>query len=454
MKRRIVDRNPTPVDDDGYLVDGYCSEERQQEARENVADLNPYSSIRLERRSPRRPTRFYEARLTNSLLAEILAPLTAVTDLPDHPTLSTPFKANTLTELSAQASELMRREQKSLWKSRKLLTGLCGDFVWLPCGPLVGPNDVELFADDGTLQERHKKRPLLIEPINSTPMTNGDKNGPMNGSVTASGTAGTASDTVSGAPSDSAGDKVPDGDDVPMADAQGDSRPDKNSEDQPLDEAGVEKAPAQNGPDASQSDVAPEKNPQAEAPATTENSAPQQVEDPRDKASNSEEERREETKPNGTDNIEMQDADGPDAANAQPTDQPVNGTSQPDADPGEELIHPFFNPPAYPLPDRDVGLPENEAENVRHLMSLYVQKQEEICRGAMRLHEGLMKADRLRRTVLQWARAEAHVGEMSDGEDWYDREEWGLEGELKKGQDEEEEDTTAQPVKKTRNRRA
>lgn len=399
---------------------------------------------------PRRQTSFYIVRLTFPL--GILAPLTAVTDLPDHPTLSTPFKANTLNELSMQVSELMRREQKSLWKSRKLLTGLCGDFVWLPCGPLVGPNDVELFADDGTLQERHKKRPLLIEPGNSTPTTNGDKIGPENGSVTVSGAAGAASDMASGAPSDSVGDKVPDGDDVPMADAQGDTRPDKNGEGQPLDEAGEEKAPTQNGPGSSQDDVAPEKNPETEAPGTNENLAPQQPEDT-NKAPNSEEETKDETKPNGTENTEMQDAEGPDAADAQPADQPVNGTSQPD-DAGEELIHPFFNPPAYPLPDRDVGLPENEAENVRHLMSLYVQKQEEICRGAMRLHEGLMKADRLRRTVLQWTKAEAHVGEMSDGEDWYDMEEWGLEAELKKGQDEEEEDTTAQPVKKTRNRRA
>lgn len=379
---------------------------------------------------------------------EILAPLTAVTDLPDHPTLSRPFKANTLTELSTQVSELMRREQKSLWKSRKLLTGLCGDFVWLPCGPLVGPNDVELFADDSTLQERHKKRPLLVEPGNSTPMTNGDKNGPVNGSVTASGTAGTASDTVSGAPSDSAGNKVPDRD-VPMAYTRGDSRPDKDGEGQPLDETSKE-THAQNGPETSQSD-APEKKPETDASSTTEDTALQQPEDPT-KAPNSEEGTKDESKPNGTENIEMQNADGPDAT-AQPTDRPVNGTSQPD-DLGEELIHPFFNPPAYPLPDRDVGLPESEAENVRHLMSLYVQKQEEICRGAMRLREGLMKADRLRRTVLQWAKAEAHVGEMSDGEDWYDAEEWGLEGELKKGQDEEEEDTTTQPVKKTRNRRA
>jgi hypothetical protein len=56
---------------------------------------------------------------------------------------------------------------------------------------------------------------------------------------------------------------------------------------------------------------------------------------------------------------------------------------------------------------------------------------------------------------MKWAKAEGHVGlnrDMSDGEDWYDKEEWGLEEDLKKGQDEEEEDA-ATTAKKTRARR-
>jgi hypothetical protein len=66
-----------------------------------------------------------------------------------------------------------------------------------------------------------------------------------------------------------------------------------------------------------------------------------------------------------------------------------------------------------------------------------------------------LKAERLRKEVLHWSKAEAHCGpnrDMSDGEDWYDREEWGLAEDLKKGQDEEEEETTTSG-KKTRARR-
>ena len=91
----------------------------------------------------------------------------------------------------------------------------------------------------------------------------------------------------------------------------------------------------------------------------------------------------------------------------------------------------------------------------RRLLQLWVQKQDEVIRGTRKLYEGLLKADRLRKTVLKWSKAEAHSGpnrEMSDGEDWYDKEEWGLVDDLKKGHDEEEEDQQ-QTQKKTRNRK-
>lgn len=114
-------------------------------------------------------------------------------------------------------------------------------------------------------------------------------------------------------------------------------------------------------------------------------------------------------------------------------------------------IHPLFLIPQQAHPDRDFGLPPNEAEEMRRTVMLYVQKQEEICRGAEKLYYGLLKADRMRKTVFKWCKAEGHVGEMSDGEDWYDKEEWGLDEDLRKGHDEEEED--ANQGKKTRARR-
>jgi hypothetical protein len=119
------------------------------------------------------------------------------------------------------------------------------------------------------------------------------------------------------------------------------------------------------------------------------------------------------------------------------------------------FVHPYFLAPLSSRPDRDIGLPTIEAEETRRLLQLYIQKQEEVCRGAERLHDGLLRADRYRKKVLKWTKAEAHVGihrDMSDGEDWYDKEEWGLTEDLKKGQDEDEEDA-ATTAKKTRTRR-
>jgi hypothetical protein len=118
-------------------------------------------------------------------------------------------------------------------------------------------------------------------------------------------------------------------------------------------------------------------------------------------------------------------------------------------------VDPYFLAPLSAHADRNVGLPQHEAEETRRLLQLYIQKQEEVCRGAQRVYEGLLKADRYRKLVMKWAKAEGHVGlnrDMSDGEDWYDKEEWGLEEDLKKGQDEEEEDA-ATTAKKTRTRR-
>ncbi|KAF1956064.1 hypothetical protein CC80DRAFT_68140 [Byssothecium circinans] len=131
-------------------------------------------------------------------------------------------------------------------------------------------------------------------------------------------------------------------------------------------------------------------------------------------------------------------------------------TPSPPVSPSDAInpIHPLFTFATSSLPDRDFGLPEAEAEETRMLLMAYVQKQEEIARMARDLSHGMMQAERMRQDVFKWSKAEAHVGEMSDGEDWYDQEEWGLDGELGKGKDEEEEEgAVATGKKSTRQRR-
>ncbi|KAL8736218.1 MAG: hypothetical protein Q9166_000373 [cf. Caloplaca sp. 2 TL-2023] len=115
-------------------------------------------------------------------------------------------------------------------------------------------------------------------------------------------------------------------------------------------------------------------------------------------------------------------------------------------------IHPLFMMPSGVCPDRDFRLPPEQAEATRRILMSYIQKQEEVCRGTEKLYNGFLKAQRMKMNVLDSCKAEGHLGEMSDGEDWYDKEEWGLEEDLRKGHDEEEDDVGTQH-KKTRQRR-
>lgn len=107
-------------------------------------------------------------------------------------------------------------------------------------------------------------------------------------------------------------------------------------------------------------------------------------------------------------------------------------------------IHPWFMTPATSLPDRDLGLPPDEAETTRKMLLLYCQKQEQIIQSLNTLYSGLQRGDRLRKFVLASTKAAGHlvldgknglVTEMSDGEDWFDVAEFGR---LEKGKDEVE----------------
>lgn len=102
--------------------------------------------------------------------------------------------------------------------------------------------------------------------------------------------------------------------------------------------------------------------------------------------------------------------------------------------------HPLFLVPDSIRPDPTFGLPPNEAEDTKRLLWSYIQKQEETVRGFEHMLECLLRACRMKEDVWEWCKAEGHLGEMSDGEDWYDPETWGLAPgeELKKGADEDE----------------
>ncbi|KAG8671485.1 hypothetical protein FPOAC2_04827 [Fusarium poae] len=414
--RPILYRNPPLIDEEGYEIDSNDEdEERVQEAEASAAELNPYANIQIE---------------------NILAPLTSSTALPTHPTLSKPFTSKTLTRLVDQGCDIMRKENRSLWKVRHLLTTLCGDFTWAPCEMMVRPADVELYTDN------HMARHLLAlsQAVSALPaITNGDVEVNSNGAIAGD----VAPDTTLGGETmdkDTAEDA-----DITMTDA-GTADPD----DSHLEDAG----------EAEKTDV--------EKSTDTNSNIPNGEQAPAEQADSAKATQVEPT--NGANeglNEQKQDEIGADRAETSGQQAADNVHQQtglverimPDAslvsEGEDDFIHPLFLAPTGARPDRDIGLPDQEAEDIRRLLALYVQKQEEVCRGAKKLFLGLLKAEQLRKDVLHWSKAEAHSGpnrDMSDGEDWYDKEEWGLTEDLKKGQDEEEEDVQT-TGKKTRNRR-
>jgi len=151
---------------------------------------------------------------------------------------------------------------------------------------------------------------------------------------------------------------------------------------------------------------------------------------------------------NGTDQPETNDED------AMEVDEPDQGVQtrrmttrsqalvvQPYRSPSPTSVHPFFLAPP-PVPPVDFSNPDEEP--LGPLLS-YISKQEEIVRSYGELYQGLVKALRMRREVYKWCKAEGHVGEMSDGEDWIDLEEWGLKpGELVKGKEEDDNENVAE----------
>lgn len=345
----------------------------------------------------------------------MLAPLTASTDLPNHPTLSKPFTSENLTKLVNESGVMMRRENRSLWEVRHLWTALCGDHIWIPCGDMIGPNDAELYTDD------HVARHLLS--LAKPPA--GEDEALVNGT----GNAGEAAkDGSKGTDTQHNGDA-----DVSMTDG-GPPSEDNNNASRNVAEAQTKDSETKN----------------ADGPPQDQNSGASN-----DQAlTNGNANMRSAANESGDGNVQPHAA--PAAALAE-QGRPANNTSSTLSETSGQppFVHPMFLPPASIKADRDLGLPEGEAEDVRRLLALFVQKQEEVCRGVRRLQDGLSKAHRLRQNVLHWSKAEAHAGvnrDMSDGEDWYDKEEWGLTEDLKKGQDDEEEDTTT-TAKKTRTRR-
>jgi hypothetical protein len=347
---------------------------------------------------------------------------------------------------------MVQKEKASLWRIKHLLTRLSGDNTWIPCESVETDNDFALFIDE---RDRHPENMLgrVIardegDQISTGTMVSEEAEQPM-GLLTMDAH---STEVVMDAPKQSA-DKPAADEDIPMV----------PSEDQP---GGVENG-GTSGTGIVKSSNALGGGPLKDSSETIPGEASAEEAMDVDEARKTPPAAVVESQSLELEGMEIVDAEGGEEdlpaprrmrTRAQAQAASDNTASRRSMTPDssiEPFIHPYFLAPQASHPDRDVGLPQHEAEETRRLLQLYIQKQEEVCRGAQRVYDGLLRADRYRKMVMKWAKAEGHVGpnrDMSDGEDWYDKEEWGLEEDLKKGQDEEEEDA-ATTAKKTRTRR-
>ncbi|KAI9674552.1 MAG: hypothetical protein M1817_001890 [Caeruleum heppii] len=469
-KRSILSRNPHLFDDFG---DEILAEDADENAELAAAELNPYADIRLE---------------------YTLAPLTSAAELPNHPTLSLPYLTETLTDMAQQAEDMVHKEKTALWRMKHLLTDFRGDESWIPCGILESEQDASLF--DLALRGMQQDPPAPMTqpspqclPTKTAGQTPDDGDGQRDTEIQGDGLPETKSvveamSSSTAKPSEAAesiSEEVKD-DDVAMKDADAPANAstenkqslstgakvepgmtEESNEPKTAPEAGAPSS--NNGDTAMNSKEAPteENNETLHDGASVEEETRIEAPSEAPAAAEDGQERTDEQGENGHENekADGQDQEPPPAphrmttraqAQAASDNTTTSRTRSPSPTESIPFIHPLFTLSASAHPDRDVGLPPSEADETRALLLMYVQKQEEVCRGSEKLYEGLLKANRLRKTVLKWTKAEAHVGEMSDGEDWYDKEEWGLDEDLKKGHEDEEDEGTTQG-KKTRQRR-
>ena len=348
----------------------------------------------------------------------------------------------------------LRQERTLLWRARNLHRQFIGDSNWIPCGAVEGPDDRWIFD----------RRP----PARDSAM-NGDAHQTSGAQQDGTRELARDADVSKGSPTIREQASQAAGDDVEMTNTKNDAEPQGNDNTHEMEKPKPEVTEPQvsdiqphsrpdsstnvNGNDPEGAKSADDMNGIEKAEGTRSHVEPGQGSDTHEGE--------------GEQDAEMQDASSPEpprrmTTRAQANAQQDGGTIS-DSFYGDSLTlptpHPLFLVPDSVLADPNYGLPPNEAEETRRLLWSYVQKQEETVRGFEHMLDSLLRACRMKDDVFEWCKAEGHVGEMSDGEDWYDREKWGLaEGEeLKKGADEDEieaADDTRTTGKKGRGRRA
>ncbi|CAG8885778.1 unnamed protein product [Penicillium egyptiacum] len=417
--RYILKPNPVRYDSEGDELD---EDDEDSEADAAAAEENPFSGIALE---------------------ALLCPLKHPSELPTHPSMSQAYTSQALEKMTSAVEHKLRQERALLWRARSLHRQFLGDSSWMPCGALETPNDHLIF--DPRLASND---PSIYAGQGTsgtgTPSTTRELNGPRN--VAQKVPASTATQDSKRAENGTEAQTSSTQNDVEMAEVPAEGEPsqlkseetDSTVRDLPPHPNTL--TPAQeskNDDDAAGASRNPPLNGKQDMD-TTKDVNPVDATDLNDDTEQ---------------DLEMHDGSSPGPPRRMTTRAQANAVNPDEIENGSSLSsetafplpapHPLFLVPDNIRPDPNFGLPAAEAEETRRLLWSYIQKQEETVRGVEHMLNSLNRSCRMKADVLEWCKSEGHVGEMSDGEDWYDREQLGLaEGEdLKKGTDEDEVET-------------
>jgi hypothetical protein len=339
--------------------------------------------------------------------------------------------------MTVAVEEKLRQERALLWRARNLHRSFLGDGGWMPCGLLETIDDRYIFepkvmgngrialSDNRELDESGTPHIGNVNaPQRAEPHTNGVENEPR----------ATDNDTEMAGVSSAFADPSPNNDAQEHITHMKSEEADATVTDLPPHPTGTN-----------------EDNDKATPNHTRDKQ--EEMDTSRDRGTAGIEAHPQNNDGEGEDETE-QDAEMQDGSPTPPRRMTTRARANANHDTGSPIStadtastlpnpHPLFLIPEGIRPDANFGLPAAEAEETRRLLWSYIQKQEETVRGFEHMLDSLLRACHMKANVLEWCKAEGHVGEMSDGEDWYDREKWGLgEGEdLKKGTDEDEVET-------------
>jgi hypothetical protein len=287
--------------------------------------------------------------------------------------------------------ERLRQERANLWRAKNLHRQLIGDESWMPCGAVESLDDWDLFEPRPKSTHFHTKKRKHDSGVGTI----------QNG--------------------------IPENEDVQMIDQDKTvSQIIEPPEPEAADTKNVENTKAEavtNGEDETEKDAQVD---QADAQPL------------RDDEESSNPSARSTPPPPRRITRALAAETNPQSNAASPPDSPSRTISTIASD----LLEPdplFLLPPHAHRSHPSIPLPIEELLETRRLLTMYIQKQEETLRSTEAVLGKLIKAKRMRNQVFAWSKAEGHVGEWSDGEDWIDAEYWGeREEDLTKGKDEED----------------